>query len=68
MKSLFPNDQLIRSSDPRTGLVHPAPSEAHAKPGAAGASPKIVFGTDGWRARIADEYTFDAVRACARCR
>jgi phosphomannomutase len=25
----------------------------------------IVFGTDGWRARIADEYTFDAVRRCA---
>jgi phosphomannomutase len=28
------------------------------------ASP-IVFGTDGWRARIADEYTFDNVRRCA---
>ena len=27
--------------------------------------PKIVFGTDGWRARIAEEYTFDAVRVCA---
>src|SRR2546430_40140 len=26
----------------------------------------IVFGTDGWRARIADEYTFDAVRVCAQ--
>jgi phosphomannomutase len=25
----------------------------------------IRFGTDGWRAVIADEYTFDAVRACA---
>jgi phosphomannomutase len=25
----------------------------------------IVFGTDGWRARVADEYTFDAVRRCA---
>ena len=25
----------------------------------------IVFGTDGWRARIADEFTFDAVRRCA---
>jgi phosphomannomutase len=25
----------------------------------------IVFGTDGWRARIADEYTFDNVRRCA---
>ena len=27
--------------------------------------PKIVFGTDGWRARIADAYTYDAVRVCA---
>jgi len=26
----------------------------------------IVFGTDGWRARIAEEYTFDAVRVCAQ--
>ncbi len=28
-------------------------------------APSIVFGTDGWRARIADEFTFDAVRRCA---
>jgi len=26
---------------------------------------RIVFGTDGWRARIADDFTFDAVRRCA---
>jgi phosphomannomutase len=26
---------------------------------------RIVFGTDGWRARIADEFTFDSVRRCA---
>ncbi len=26
---------------------------------------KIVFGTDGWRARVADEYTFETVRRCA---
>src|SRR2546427_8839269 len=25
----------------------------------------IVFGTDGWRARIADDFTFEAVRRCA---
>jgi phosphomannomutase len=25
----------------------------------------IVFGTDGWRARIADEFTFESVRRCA---
>ena len=27
--------------------------------------PKIVFGTDGWRARMAEAYTYDAVRVCA---
>jgi phosphomannomutase len=26
---------------------------------------QIVFGTDGWRARIADQFTFEAVRRCA---
>jgi phosphomannomutase len=26
----------------------------------------IKFGTDGWRARIADDYTFDNVRRCAQ--
>jgi phosphomannomutase len=33
--------------------------------GHAPAPTTIVFGTDGWRARIADEYTFDNVRRCA---
>ena len=27
---------------------------------------KIIFGTDGWRGRIAEEYTFDNVRRCAQ--
>jgi phosphomannomutase len=27
---------------------------------------KIKFGTDGWRGRIANEYTFDNVRRCAQ--
>ena len=27
---------------------------------------KIVFGTDGWRAQIAEGYTFDNVRRCAQ--
>ncbi|SVC15428.1 uncharacterized protein METZ01_LOCUS268282, partial [marine metagenome] len=27
---------------------------------------KIHFGTDGWRGLIADDYTFDNVRACAQ--
>jgi phosphomannomutase len=33
--------------------------------GAAVTPTRIVFGTDGWRARIADEFTFDNVRRCA---
>jgi phosphomannomutase len=27
---------------------------------------QILFGTDGWRARVADDFTFDNVRRCAR--
>ncbi len=27
--------------------------------------PPIVFGTDGWRARIGDDYTYENVRRCA---
>jgi len=33
--------------------------------GAAPVPTTIVFGTDGWRARIADEFTFENVRRCA---
>jgi len=29
-------------------------------------SSPIVFGTDGWRARIGEEYTYDNVRRCAQ--
>ncbi|HEY4752128.1 MAG TPA: hypothetical protein VIH37_02515, partial [Candidatus Limnocylindrales bacterium] len=28
-------------------------------------APTIIFGTDGWRARTADDYTFESVRRCA---
>ncbi len=34
-------------------------------PAAPPAPTTIVFGTDGWRARIADEFTYDNVRRCA---
>jgi phosphomannomutase len=27
---------------------------------------KIIFGTDGWRGVIAEDYTFDNVRRCAQ--
>jgi phosphomannomutase len=30
------------------------------------AQPRILFGTDGWRAVIADDYTFENVRICAQ--
>ncbi|MEO8570435.1 MAG: phosphoglucomutase/phosphomannomutase family protein [Chloroflexota bacterium] len=33
--------------------------------GEAPAPTTITFGTDGWRARIADEFTYDNVRRCA---
>jgi Phosphomannomutase len=33
--------------------------------GEAPAPTTIVFGTDGWRARVADEFTYDNVRRCA---
>ena len=26
---------------------------------------QIVFGTDGWRARVAEDFTFENVRRCA---
>ena len=29
------------------------------------AGPRIAFGTDGWRGRIAEDYTYDSVRRCA---
>jgi phosphomannomutase len=32
---------------------------------AAAAPTTIVFGTDGWRARVAEDFTFDNVRRCA---
>ena len=25
----------------------------------------IIFGTDGWRAKVGDDYTFENVRRCA---
>jgi phosphomannomutase len=31
-----------------------------------GAELRIVFGTDGWRARTADDFTFETVRRCAQ--
>lgn len=35
-------------------------------PASGGPAPTtIVFGTDGWRARVAEDFTFDTVRRCA---
>src|SRR3954465_2494620 len=41
----------------------PAPSRA---PSLAASLPPIVFGTDGWRARIGEDYTYENVRRCAQ--
>ena len=30
------------------------------------ARPAIIFGTDGWRARVGEDYTYDNVRRCAQ--
>jgi phosphomannomutase len=50
---------------PAQSSAAPVPAEASAPPSAAAAMPPIVFGTDGWRARVADEYTYENVRRCA---
>lgn len=42
-----------------------APAKASDAPGASAPASPIVFGTDGWRARIAEDFTFDNVRRCA---
>jgi phosphomannomutase len=43
----------------------PVPPEPAGAPRSTAALPPIVFGTDGWRARVADEYTYENVRRCA---
>lgn len=50
---------LAVTSGPRTGET------LTSSPTLASVVPPIVFGTDGWRARIGDEYTFENVRRCA---
>jgi phosphomannomutase len=45
--------------------VTDAPAKASEAPGASAPKSPIVFGTDGWRARIAEDFTFDNVRRCA---
>src|SRR5262245_27524850 len=42
------------------------PGRRGGTPSVPDAPPPIVFGTDGWRARIAEDYTYDAVRRCAQ--
>jgi len=53
--------RLVSDVTTTTGSAVTA-SETPASPGA---PTSIVFGTDGWRARIADEFTFENVRRCA---
>lgn len=57
-----------RSQAPSTQTpAAPVPPPAVGAPAAAPSGlPPIVFGTDGWRARIADEYSYENVRRCAQ--
>jgi phosphomannomutase len=43
----------------------PVPAAPAGAPESTASLPPIVFGTDGWRARVADEYTYENVRRCA---
>ena len=59
---------VLRGADPRSVealLARCARREAAVTETAAPAPTRIVFGTDGWRARVADEFTFENVRRCA---
>jgi phosphomannomutase len=49
----------------RPSAQAPVPAAPAGAPQSAAALPPIVFGTDGWRARVADEYTYENVRRCA---
>src|SRR6478609_8779465 len=45
----------------------PVPPAASGAPVSANAPvPPIIFGTDGWRARIGEDYTYENVRRCAQ--
>src|ERR1035437_8824114 len=41
------------------------PSPSQEVPAAPDQPTQILFGTDGWRAKVADEFTFQNVRRCA---
>src|SRR3954462_13140867 len=61
---------MTETSKTRASAQTPAapgpPGATRAPVSAPAALPPIVFGTDGWRARIADEYTYENVRRCAQ--
>jgi phosphomannomutase len=52
-------------TEPRSGGGTTATESPQQSSGVPVALPPIVFGTDGWRARVADEYTYENVRRCA---
>ncbi len=55
-----PSRRGRRPTDGTPGAA-PGPGLSPAPPAPA----TIVFGTDGWRARVGEDFTFDAVRRCA---
>src|SRR4051812_5057010 len=61
---------MTETSELRASAQTPAapvpPAAAGAPVSANAALPPIVFGTDGWRARIGEDYTYENVRRCAQ--
>ena len=59
---------MTTAGEPSAAESPAAESPAAVEPSAAAGPPaptRIVFGTDGWRARVADDFTFESVRRCA---
>src|SRR3954452_8761582 len=61
---------MTETSETRASAQTPAapvpPAATSAPVSAPAALPPIVFGTDGWRAGVAAEYTYENVRRCAQ--
>ena len=58
------NETLSQAPSAPSGEA-PVPTPPVGAPVSTAAAPPIVFGTDGWRARVADEFTYENVRRCA---
>ena len=57
---------ILRGRPPRGSSSEEAGRDVEPCPHQRLPAPPIVFGTDGWRARIGEDYTYDNVRRCAQ--